>query len=99
MQHRDLNNVARRTLDRHVDGFAFGSFADVRIAIVNTRQGTDTAVKRADKTLLARLHWNLVHVAAHTSVGRVVIVDHFPRLLAADADALGQPPWLDRVRN
>src|SRR5205085_453684 len=97
MQHRDLHDVAGRSLNRHVDGFAFGSLANIRIAIVDPLERANASVKRSHESMLARLHGNFFHVTPHTFVSRIIIVDYFARLLAADAYALRQTPRLNRV--
>src|SRR5437762_1145535 len=97
MQHGDLHDVAGRALDWHVDAFAFGRAANVRVAIVDAWQRAYPPIERTHVSMLTRLHWNLVHVPAHAFVSGVVIIDHFACFLAADADALRQTPRLDRV--
>ena len=97
MQHRDLYNVARGSLNRHVDGFAFRGAADVRVTIVDSRQRTNPAIQRSHISMFARLHGNLIHVTAHAFVSRVIIVDHLAGFLTTDADALRQTPGLDRI--
>ena len=99
MQHRDLHDVTGCALNRHVDRFAFGCSPNVCVAIVDPSQRANAPIKGTNITVLARLHWNLVHVTAHTFVGCVIIVDDFARFLPADTDALRQTPGFDRVSN
>ena len=88
MKHGDLDDVARGPLNRHVDGFTLCGFANVRVAIIDALEWTNSSVKRSHVSVLTSLHRNLVHVATHAFVGFIVIIDHFARFLAADADAL-----------
>src|SRR5256885_1464215 len=97
MEHGELDDIARRPLDWHIDGFAFGAVADVAVAVVDARQGTDATVDRADTPKLARLFRHFLHEAMHAFVGLVIIVNHFLRFLARDADALRETERFYRV--
>ena len=88
VEHRNLDDVAGRTLDWHVDRFAFSRSANVGVAIVDPRQRTNAAIDRTDVTVLAGFDRHLVHVTAHTFVSVVVILNYFLRGLARDADPL-----------
>ena len=88
VQHRDFDYIAGRALNRHVDAFAFRRAANVGIAIVDAGKWANPAIQRTDIAMLARLHRNLFHITPHAFVGSVVIVNHFARLLPADANSL-----------
>src|ERR1043165_6063479 len=96
-EHGNLDDVAGRPLNPHVDGLALGARADVAVAVVDSGDGADAPVERAHDARLARLLRHLFHVAVHARVGSVVIVYDLACLFARDADALREAERLDGV--
>ncbi len=97
LDHRDLDDIAGRALDRHVDGFAFGTGADGEVAVVDAGEVAAAAEERRDVTLLAGFVRNAVHVGTDAFVGFKVIVDHLACLGFRDADTLRQAESLYRI--
>ena len=88
--HRDLDDVRGRALDRHVDGHPLARRAEGRVA---GRQLGDVAAppdERRDEALGPGLLLDREHVVADARVGREVRVDEVLGLLAADVGARGQ---------
>ena len=85
--HRDLDDVAGRALDRHIDRLAFGPRANGVVAVVDRREIAPAAEQRRDIAFLAGFSGNSVHVFADAFVGVEVIVDHLAGLGRDDADA------------
>src|SRR5947209_20082778 len=96
-EHGDLDDVAGRPLNRHVDGLALGARADVAVAVADGRDGAYAAVDGAHDTGLARLLRHLLHEPAHPGISPVVVLDDLLGLLALDADALRESERLDGV--
>ncbi|MNJ54738.1 hypothetical protein D3C77_501940 [compost metagenome] len=77
-------------MHRRVDRRAFRTFAQGRVLRVDLWQIQATPEQGFDETLLGGLRAGALHVGQHARVTGKIAVDISLRLLAVDADLLGQ---------
>src|SRR5947207_11103876 len=80
-QHRELDEVRGRALDRRVDGGALRERALGAVAAPELRQVAAAAEQRRDPAARARLLDGRVEVAPHAGVHREIAVDELLCLL------------------
>src|SRR2546428_6140510 len=88
--HRDLHDVGRRSLDRHVDGHALGGAADGRVRTRHVGDVPPTAEQRLDVALLDAERLRLDDVAPDLRIALEVLVDEALRLLTRHPHAPGE---------
>ena len=88
--HRDLHDVRRGSLDRHVDGHPLARSAKGRIGRAQLRDLAAASQECRDEPIPARGLLDVEHVVADPGVRGEVRADEFLRLLAADAGPAGQ---------
>ncbi len=88
--HGALDDVCRRALHRGVDRGAFGAAAQGRVLGIDVRHIQPTAEQGFDEALLGGLGAGALHVLEHAGVLGEIAIDVGLRLLAIDADLLGQ---------
>ena len=91
VDHRDLDHVGGRALDRGVDGDALRGRARGAVARVDVAQEAAAALQSLYVLACVRERDRLVHVAADLRILSEVARDDLARFLAGDAQPLCQP--------
>ena len=88
--HSQLDQVRRGALNGGIQRNALRALANVEVAAFQLRDIPAAAVERGGIARLPCLGHHALHIVPDAVIGSQVIVDILPRLVAADADVLGQ---------
>ena len=88
VDHRQLDDVGSRTLDRHVQRHALAEGTHVEVAAFQLRKIAAPSVERADVAVRFCLLHNALHIVAYAVVFFEIGLHVFLRFVWADVDIL-----------